>query len=93
MASWRRVFVFAGKAWWSPRPPRSPPRYGGVAPGVFASVVAAGAIGYYRYRADNRTLPISVYADGQKVSRHQNKSADIGDSLDDLSLTLKCALK
>lgn len=68
MASWRRVFVFARKVSWSPR-------YGRVGTGVFASVVAAGAVGYYRYHADNRTLPITVYADGQKVSQYQNKSA------------------
>lgn len=66
MASWRRVFVFARKVSW---------RVGRVGTGVFASVVAAGAVGYYRYHADNRTLPITVYADGQKVSQHQNKSA------------------
>ncbi|TNM84542.1 hypothetical protein fugu_008720 [Takifugu bimaculatus] len=75
MFSWRRVFVFARKASWSPRPPRSSPRYGGVGTGVFASVVAAGALGYYRYHADNRTLPTTVYADGQKVGSVPTLSA------------------
>lgn len=39
-----------------------------VGPGVLASLVGTGVICYYRYHANNRTLPFAVHAEGEKVS-------------------------
>ncbi|XP_038563902.1 calcium uptake protein 2, mitochondrial isoform X1 [Micropterus salmoides] len=66
MASWGRVAATLRNVLRSPVSLRSLALRRAVGPGVLASLVGTGVICYYRYHANNRTLPFAVHAEGEK---------------------------
>ncbi|KAM3601890.1 uncharacterized protein V6R79_020553 [Siganus canaliculatus] len=66
MASWGRVTSLLRSVLRSPRSLGNVSLHRAVAPGLFGCVIGTGALCYYQYRANNRTLPFAVYAEEQK---------------------------
>ena len=71
MASWGRVVAVLRNVLRSPQSLKSLPLRRAVGPGLFGCVIGTGAICYYKYNANNRTLPFVVHAEEQKVSTHR----------------------
>ncbi|XP_041863904.1 calcium uptake protein 2, mitochondrial [Melanotaenia boesemani] len=66
MASWGRFGLVFRSCLRSSRTLKSVALRRAAAPGILGSVIGTGAICYYQYHANNRTLPCAVYAEEEK---------------------------
>lgn len=69
MAGWSRVAAGLRSLLRSPRSLCATQVRRAVVPGLFGGSVATGIFLYYQYRPSSRTLPFTVYAEEQKVSK------------------------
>lgn len=69
MAGWSRVAAGLRSLLRSPRSLCSTQVRRAVVPALFGGSVGTGIFLYYQYRPNSRTLPFTVYAEEQKVSR------------------------
>ncbi|XP_023273488.1 calcium uptake protein 2, mitochondrial [Seriola lalandi dorsalis] len=75
MASWGKVAAVLRNVLRSPRALRSLALRRVVGPGVVGSVIGTGLFCYYRYHANNRTLPFAVHAEEQREAPAPQLSA------------------
>ncbi|XP_051257563.1 calcium uptake protein 2, mitochondrial [Dicentrarchus labrax] len=75
MASWGRLAAVLRNVWRSPRSLKGLALRRAVGPGLVGCLVGTGVVGYYQYRADNRTLPFAVHAEEQKEAAAPQLSA------------------
>uniref|UniRef100_A0A3B4VAN1 Mitochondrial calcium uptake 2 n=1 Tax=Seriola dumerili TaxID=41447 RepID=A0A3B4VAN1_SERDU len=75
MASWGKVASVLRNVLRSPRALRSLSLRRVVGPGVVGSVIGTGLFCYYRYHANNRTLPFAVHAEEQREAPAPQLSA------------------